>query len=162
MAVFTAEYLSHSEPARPGPRHIQADSQRNGAPNNWGMKTTFPALEASDRRCRTPCFSRTEYQIICVDNSYAPYSQDQPMWQGTPHTATILTPNESKRRVINSTLIASAPAGTRGYDRRVATTEVHHYVNRASTGLRQTAPRRRHMAIKLLTSRGQNPRALFK
>ena len=34
------------------------------------------------------------------------------MWQGTLHTATILTPDESKRRVINSTMIAVAPAGT--------------------------------------------------
>lgn len=34
------------------------------------------------------------------------------MWQGTLHTATILTPDESKRRVINSTMIASVPLGT--------------------------------------------------
>ena len=61
---------------------------------------------------RIPCFSPTDYQIICVNNSCAPFSHDQPMWQGTLHTATILTPNESKRRVINSTMIASAPKGT--------------------------------------------------
>jgi hypothetical protein len=61
---------------------------------------------------RIPCFSRTDYQIICINNSSAPFSRDQPRWQGTLHTATILTPDESKRRVVNSTLIASAPAGT--------------------------------------------------
>ena len=61
---------------------------------------------------RIPCFSRTDYQIICINNSSAPFSRDQPTWQGTLHTATILTPDESKRRVVNSTMIASAPAGT--------------------------------------------------
>jgi len=62
---------------------------------------------------RIPCLSRTGYQIICINNSSAPFSQDQPMWQGTLHTATILSPDESKRRVINSTMIASVPTGTR-------------------------------------------------
>lgn len=61
---------------------------------------------------RVPCFSPTEYQIICINNSSAPYSESQPAWQGTLHTATILTPDESERRVINSTMIASMPAGT--------------------------------------------------
>lgn len=61
---------------------------------------------------RIPCFSRTDDQIICINNSSAPFSRDQPAWQGTLHTATILTPDESKRRVVNSTMIASAPAGT--------------------------------------------------
>jgi len=61
---------------------------------------------------RIPCFSRTDYQIICVNNSSAPFSQDQKTWQGTLHAAKILTPDESKRRVINSAMIASAPIGT--------------------------------------------------
>lgn len=61
---------------------------------------------------RVPCFSTTDYQIICINNSSAPYSESQPAWQGTLHTATILTPDESERRVINSTMIASMPAGT--------------------------------------------------
>ncbi|MEM8672120.1 MAG: hypothetical protein AAGG48_31680 [Planctomycetota bacterium] len=61
---------------------------------------------------RIPCFSRTDYQIICINNSSAPFSQNQQTWQGTLHTASILTPDESKRRVINSTMIGSAPAGT--------------------------------------------------
>ena len=61
---------------------------------------------------RIPCFSRTDYQIICINNSSAPYQPDQPAWQGTLHTAMILTPDESKRRVVNSMMIASAPTGT--------------------------------------------------
>ena len=61
---------------------------------------------------RIPCFSRNDFQIACVNNSSAPFSQDQPMWQGTLHTATILSPDESARRVINSTMIALAPKGT--------------------------------------------------
>jgi hypothetical protein len=61
---------------------------------------------------RIPCFSKTNFQIVCVNNSYAPYSRTEPAWQGTLHTARILTPDESKRRVINSTMIASADLGT--------------------------------------------------
>ena len=60
---------------------------------------------------RIPCFSKTDFQIICINNSSAPYSVEQPKWQGTLHTATILTPDESKRRVVNSTMIASVPLG---------------------------------------------------
>ena len=61
---------------------------------------------------RIPCFSPTDYQIILINNSSAPFSRDHPRLQGTLHTATILTPDESKRRVVNSTMIASAPATT--------------------------------------------------
>jgi len=57
---------------------------------------------------RVPCFSRSNYQILCVNNSSARFSLDQPAWQGVLHTATILTPDESKRRIINSTMIATA------------------------------------------------------
>ncbi|NIR49767.1 hypothetical protein GWO43_14715, partial [candidate division KSB1 bacterium] len=32
---------------------------------------------------RIPCFSPSDFQIICVNNSFAPFSLDQPMWQGT-------------------------------------------------------------------------------
>jgi hypothetical protein len=59
-----------------------------------------------------PCFLPTEYQIICINNSSAAYSNERPAWQGVLHTAIILTPDESKRRLVNSTLIASAPVGT--------------------------------------------------
>ncbi len=58
------------------------------------------------------CFSADEYQIICINNSSAKYEPENPKWQGTLHTATILTPDESKRRVVNSTMISSVPAGT--------------------------------------------------
>ncbi|MCL7743556.1 hypothetical protein LV476_01145 [Guyparkeria hydrothermalis] len=61
---------------------------------------------------RVPCFSNTDYQIVCINNSCASYSESQPAWQGTLHTATILTPDETVSRVINSTMIASVPAGT--------------------------------------------------
>lgn len=61
---------------------------------------------------RVPCFSKTSYQIICINNSSAAYASSEPAWQGTLHTATILTPNEDERRVINSTMIASVPKGT--------------------------------------------------
>jgi hypothetical protein len=61
---------------------------------------------------RIPCFSRSAYQIICINNSSAPFSGDEPKWQGTLHTATILTPNPAKRRIINSIMIAPAPIST--------------------------------------------------
>ncbi|MDG4866438.1 hypothetical protein P8631_00220 [Guyparkeria sp. 1SP6A2] len=61
---------------------------------------------------RVPCFSKTDYQIVCINNSCAAYSESQLGWQGTVHTATILTPDEMASRIINSTMIASVPAGT--------------------------------------------------
>ena len=36
----------------------------------------------------------------------------EPAWQGTLHTATVDNPNESKRRIINSTMIVSGPVGS--------------------------------------------------
>lgn len=60
---------------------------------------------------RIPCFSKNHLQIICINNSSAPYSADNATWQGTLRTATILAPDESKRRVINSTMIARNPLG---------------------------------------------------
>ncbi|KTG16170.1 MULTISPECIES: hypothetical protein [unclassified Guyparkeria] len=59
-----------------------------------------------------PCFSKTDYQIVCINNSCSAYSESQSAWQGVLHTATILTPDETSSRVINSTMIASVPAGT--------------------------------------------------
>jgi len=61
---------------------------------------------------RIACFSSNDYQIVCINNSSAPFSSDAKTWQGTLHTATILTPDESKRRVINSTMIARVPTGS--------------------------------------------------
>lgn len=60
---------------------------------------------------RVPCFSPREFQIICINNSSARYSSGV-TWQGTLHTATVHDPDVSKRRVINSTMIASVEQGT--------------------------------------------------
>jgi hypothetical protein len=58
---------------------------------------------------RIRCFSRADFQIVIINNSSAAF--DGKSWQGTLHTATVLDPDESKRRVINSMMIASAPIG---------------------------------------------------
>ena len=56
------------------------------------------------------CFDPTVFQIVAINNSSTPI--DGKSWLGTLHTATILNPDESKRRVINSTMIAPARIGT--------------------------------------------------
>lgn len=56
------------------------------------------------------CFDPAASQIVVINNSSARLNGKS--WQGTLHTATILNPDDSKRRVINSTMIAPAPAGT--------------------------------------------------
>lgn len=61
---------------------------------------------------RASNFSKEDYQIVCINNSTAGFSIETLKWQGVLHTAAILTPDESKRRVINSTMIASARIGT--------------------------------------------------
>ena len=61
---------------------------------------------------RLGCFSKNNYQIVCVNNSSAPYSPSRTAWQGTLHTATIRAPDRSRSRIVNSTMIAPAPAGT--------------------------------------------------
>jgi len=61
---------------------------------------------------RIPCFSTDHFQIVCINNSSAPFSADGTTWQGTLHTAIITKSDESKRRVINSTMIARAPLGS--------------------------------------------------
>jgi hypothetical protein len=61
---------------------------------------------------RIPCFTTNHFQIVCINNSSAPFSTAGTTWQGTLHTATITTPDESKRRVIDSTMIARAPTGS--------------------------------------------------
>ncbi|MEI8382729.1 MAG: NUDIX domain-containing protein [Planctomycetota bacterium] len=55
-------------------------------------------------------FHVSAYQIVVINNSSAPI--DGHSWLGVLHTATILTPDESQRRVINSTMIAPALPGT--------------------------------------------------
>lgn len=59
-----------------------------------------------------PCFSRTDYQFVAINNSSSPFTPDAGAWQGTLHTATIPHPDEKLHRVINSTMVARAPAGT--------------------------------------------------
>lgn len=54
-----------------------------------------------------PCFSKGSFQIVCINNSSMPYSIDDAHWQGILHTARIIDPDESKRRIINSTMIAT-------------------------------------------------------
>lgn len=75
---------------------------------------------------RIPCFSPADYQIICINNSSAAYSATNPKWQGTLHTATILAPDESQRRVINSTMIARAPVGS---DDRVTAADLDEFMH---------------------------------
>lgn len=60
---------------------------------------------------RVPCFARADYQIVCINNSSAPFERGR-TWQGVLHTATIPHPNESQRRVVNSTMIARCDPGT--------------------------------------------------
>lgn len=61
---------------------------------------------------RVPCFSRTKHRIVCINNSSAAWSESEPAWQGVLHTATIPAPDESDRRIVDSTMIAPAPVGT--------------------------------------------------
>lgn len=56
--------------------------------------------------------SADRFQIVCINNSSAAYSESQPAWQGVLHTASILNADDSQRRVINSTMIASVPLDT--------------------------------------------------
>ncbi len=56
------------------------------------------------------CFDPSVFQIVFVNNSSA--SVDGMSWLGVLHTATIINPDESKRRIINSTMIAPAPMGS--------------------------------------------------
>lgn len=58
---------------------------------------------------RIASFKPSDFQIVCINNAYAALDDKRTTWQGTLHTATIVTPDESKRRVINSTMIASMP-----------------------------------------------------
>ena len=75
----------------------------------------FQANSAMLHPYTTPigCFSPNEFQIVCINNSRAGYTREKPRWQGLLHAATILTPDESQRRVINSTLIAPVAQGIR-------------------------------------------------
>ncbi len=54
------------------------------------------------------CFSNRNPQILLINNSIAPYAPDRGNWQGVLHTATIRNPSDTLRRVVNSTMVASA------------------------------------------------------
>jgi hypothetical protein len=75
---------------------------------------------------RIPCFSSDHFQIVFINNSSAPLSSDGTNWQGTLHTARILSPNESKRRIINSTMIATGPLGASDV---VDAAALHHFIH---------------------------------
>lgn len=88
-----------------------------------------------------PCFSPTDFQIVCINNSSSPYSVDGATWQGTLHTASIQNPDESKRRIINSTLIARAPAGAAD---SISDTDLDHFIN--TSEVRRRNYRTTHLA----------------
>ncbi len=69
------------------------------------------------------CFNPTRFQILLINNSSA--SNDGRSWLGTLHTATILNPDESKRRVINSTMLTTAPVNTAD---AVSETALHEFM----------------------------------
>jgi hypothetical protein len=58
---------------------------------------------------RIPCFSNQSFQIICINNSSAPF--DGASWQGLLHAARIANTNDAHRRIINSTMICPAEIG---------------------------------------------------
>ncbi len=54
-----------------------------------------------------PCFEACDYRVLCINNSTAAYSESRPAWQGVMHTASILEPDDSERRVIDYLVVAS-------------------------------------------------------
>ncbi len=84
-----------------------------------------------DFTTRIACFSNLNYQIVCINNSSATYSESAPTWQGVLHTATVSNPDVAKRRVVDSMMIASMPRGstspitTSGLADFVATNLIH-------------------------------------
>jgi hypothetical protein len=57
-------------------------------------------------------FAHRNVRIVVVNNSRKSFDTVAGNWQGVMHTATIRTPDESKRRVINSTLLGVFAVGT--------------------------------------------------
>lgn len=61
---------------------------------------------------RLDAFDRTSFQILLINNSLTAARHDGRLpWKGVLHTATILAPDPSASRVINSSLIVSLPEG---------------------------------------------------
>lgn len=74
----------------------------------------FVANEEILRPYATPLlsFDKNSFSILCINNSYAPYSKDRTNWQGVLHRADIPNPCISKTRMINSTMIVPASKGS--------------------------------------------------
>lgn len=60
---------------------------------------------------RVACFTSKSYQILLINNSVTPLNDKAASWQGVLHTATIPAPDEARRRVVNSMMVASVPLG---------------------------------------------------
>ncbi|WP_145097973.1 hypothetical protein [Anatilimnocola aggregata] len=90
---------------------------------------------------RLSCFAPTDYQIVCINNLAAPFSREQPRWQGTLHTATILSPDDSRRRVINSTMIGPLPLGIAP---AISPEQLHGFV--VTTEVRRQGYDKRHLS----------------
>ena len=54
---------------------------------------------------KVECFSNRIHQVLLINNSAAPYTPAGKSMQGVLHTARILNPDDTQRRVINSTMI---------------------------------------------------------
>lgn len=75
---------------------------------------------------RLACFTNHSFQIVCINNSSAACTAEGNSWLGTLHTATILKPDESKRRVINSTMIAPASIGASDH---ISSSALHEFIH---------------------------------
>ncbi len=61
---------------------------------------------------RVSCFRHDRANIVVINNSLPSDCSDSASWKGVLHSATIPQPDESRRRIINSTMIASVPLGS--------------------------------------------------
>ena len=83
-----------------------------------------PYAEPIDR------FDHDRYQIVCINNSSCD-PIDGSRWRGMLHTASVPQSDETRRRIINSTMIIPAPPktadkiGNFGVDNFLTTTKVH-------------------------------------
>lgn len=72
-------------------------------------EVTKTLLEKYTTRLTT--FSNNEYQILCVNNSSTANNTSKTQWQGVLHQALITYPDQSKSRIINSTMITPLKKG---------------------------------------------------
>ncbi|MGM0518272.1 MAG: hypothetical protein ACQERD_01365 [Campylobacterota bacterium] len=71
-------------------------------------------------------FNKNNYQILCINNSSAPYITNKAYWQGVLHTATIINSDSLKQRIINSTMFTSASLKTPNI---ISEDELDHFIN---------------------------------